>query len=333
MNDPFQSEIEGYAHGLHAIELAIVEHAGTQRHADMHRVHALLGRMRNTAESIDTVFNHANPQYAHDNARLTKLLGDSTAIWHTLVRAHNRAHGHKAGAHTITPPQQKLPVTERIAHVKQQMENELRSIERETAQVEHMEDDAQREENRDVLQRQIGSLRQMMLGKLHEVQAEERGLQGRGQQEHRSVDREQGGMERVLDEVKNEWTLLRHAKEHSLALGVVVAVTAALMLFSAHHVMKIVRRGRRLGKRKAHIVLMPDGIDEEAAPLTGGARVATVQHGGGRVPAPTGAALAVPAPHAFASLSHDHHVDDEGLVDVMLGTAGQWRAGGADGDI
>ena len=162
---------------------------------------------------------------------------------------------------------------------------------------------------------------------------EERDLEGVGQQGRQNLNSEKG-MERMVDEVKHEWHLLRHAKEHSLVLGVVVSVTAVLMLFSVHHVIKIVRRGRRLGKRKAHIVLMPDGVDEEAAPLTGGAGATTMlHHASHRVPATTGAALAVPAPHAFASLSHDHHVDDEGLVDVMLGTAGQWHAGSADGDI
>ena len=78
---------------------------------------------------------------------------------------------------------------------------------------------------------------------------------------------------------------------------------------------------------------MPDAADEEAAPLTGGTHATTMRRAPDRVPPTTGAALAVPAPHAFASLSHDHHVDDEGLVDVMLGSAGQWHAGNADGDI
>ena len=72
------------------------------------------------------------------------------------------------------------------------MENELRSIERETAQVEHIEDDAHGED-RDVLQRQIGSLQQMMLGKLREVQTEEeRDLEGVGQQGRQNLNPEKG---------------------------------------------------------------------------------------------------------------------------------------------
>ena len=116
--------------------------------------------------------------------------------------------------------------------------------------------------------------------------------------------------------------------ENAIKIGVLVTSTFVLVILGTHNVMKILRKSR---PGKTRIVLMPDDVEEETAPIV---RVSQT----GRIPLrhsvaqSGGAPVSMPAPHAYAGLSHGH-VDDEGLVDVLLADPGQrWRPT-ADADI
>ena len=124
-----------------------------------------------------------------------------------------------------------------------------------------------------------------------------------------------------MAEAEEEWAVMSRVKKHAIKIGVVVMITLVLVMLGAHKVTKIVRKSR---PGRTRIVLMPDELEEETAPIV---RVSQT----GRSPLrrstaqPGGPPVSMPAPHAYARLSHDH-VDVEGLVDVLLADPGQrWR--------